>query len=372
VGDPAIVVGFGIDEQGGVFGEKRAAELPVSSLGDEMFLARGSADTCRGDSGGPVFAERREPDGGRQRRLVGVTSVGTDPVCGRGIGHYINLTRKVDWLEEDSQLDVTPCFDHGAWSPTAECLATRATQPAVPRSITDSDAGMAADPQVQDAAAARDGSSSARRDSGATHVEADSGVEENPVEVRPAIDQSIAIDQHDAGAASASGYLASCGPAFAPKQDDEAPKLKWTSPSKSQLELSAPSELGYAELDLEVAATDDGWGVKQVRLTLLDDHGQVLFERIDEVAPYGIPVFHVPLGVFTLRAEATDYAGNRSQADVALRIIGEDAQIMGDVTEPAATGCSYTSRARGSGWVLGTFALCVASSLRRGRGCRQP
>lgn len=332
VSDSATVVGFGVDREGGVFGEKRAAQLPIAHIGDELVLAPGSADTCLGDSGGPVFVERREPSGGRQRRLVGVTSAGTEDICGRGIGHYVNLTRKIDWLEEDSQLDVTPCFDHGLWLPTPECIATRATLPAVTRSVVATDAGVA----LRDASA---------REAGA-EVYADGGA------------------TGDAGIAAASGYLASCGSAFEPKQDDEAPTLKWKSPKASQTTQAASEELGYAEFSLEVAAQDAGWGVEQVGLTLLDDDEQPLFQRIDEVPPYEIDVFHVPPGEFTLRAEATDYAGNRSRADLTLRITPPGAP---DVPAAPTHGCSFSSHGSAGGWLAFALALCVAGSLRLGR-----
>jgi Trypsin len=231
VAELATVVGFGVDKEGGVFGEKRAAQLPISQIGEELVLAPGSADTCLGDSGGPVFVERREPSGGRQRRLVGVTSAGTEDTCGRGIGHYVNITRKIDWLEENSQLDLTPCFDRGQWLPTPDCIATRAALPVVPRSVVATDAGVAPPD-----AGAREAGDDVYADAGATR-----------------------------------GYLASCGAAFEAKQDDEAPTLQWKSPKESQTKQAASEELGYAEFSLEVAAQDDGWGVKQVLLALLDD-----------------------------------------------------------------------------------------------------
>lgn len=121
VGKPAIMVGYGVDHDGGTYGQQRVATSRIDSIGDELFLEQGSADTCRGDSGGPVFVEHREPDGSTKRRVVGVTSAGTESECGRGIAHYVNLTRKLDWLESSSQLDVTPCFNQGEWSPTPAC-----------------------------------------------------------------------------------------------------------------------------------------------------------------------------------------------------------------------------------------------------------
>ncbi|HEY3493892.1 MAG TPA: S1 family peptidase [Polyangiaceae bacterium] len=123
-GEPAIIVGYGKDSDEGAYGEKRFAHSSLESIGDELFLEQGSSDTCRGDSGGPVFVERPAADGTVQRRLIGVTSAGTESACGRGVGHYVNVARKLDWLETSSQLDLTPCFEQGEWSPTAACRAT--------------------------------------------------------------------------------------------------------------------------------------------------------------------------------------------------------------------------------------------------------
>ena len=123
-GQAAVIVGYGKDADDAAYGEKRFATSRVDSIGDEIFLEPGESDTCRGDSGGPVFVERSEPDGTVQRRLVGVTSAGTESECGRGIAHYVNVARKLDWLEAASQLDLTPCFDQGNWSPTGACRAT--------------------------------------------------------------------------------------------------------------------------------------------------------------------------------------------------------------------------------------------------------
>lgn len=126
-GATVTLVGYGIDGDGAAYGEKRIAGSRIDRVGEELILEQGTADTCRGDSGGPVFLERREPDGSAERRLVGVTSAGTEAECGRGVGHYVHLESKLGWLEESSQLDLSPCFHEGRWAPSAACVATSAT-----------------------------------------------------------------------------------------------------------------------------------------------------------------------------------------------------------------------------------------------------
>jgi V8-like Glu-specific endopeptidase len=236
VGLPAVMVGYGIDRDGGAYGEQRVASSHVESIGDELFLERGQADTCRGDSGGPVFVERVDPDGTRHRRLVGVTSAGTESECGRGIGHYVNVTRKLEWLEQSSELDLTPCFEGDAWSPTARC-----------------------------------------------------------------------------------GF-ASCGEPFDLPRDERPPSVAIASPAEPRAHFPLPAGAPFVEFELVVDASDDEWGVEHVSLSLFGEDGALLFDRVDEIAPYGLSLLRVPPGTFTLEAEARDYAGNTQSTSLMLQV----------------------------------------------------
>lgn len=109
------VVGFGASEGSLFGGVKRHASLVVSPctiahvLSDEkcvpgqewISVSTNGVDTCKGDSGGPLYAYA--PDGSMQ--LVGLTSRkrggGQAEYCGDG-GIYINLTRPDirDWLQK--------------------------------------------------------------------------------------------------------------------------------------------------------------------------------------------------------------------------------------------------------------------------------
>ncbi len=73
---------------------------------------------CPGDSGGPLLVEM---DDGSWRTL-GVTS-SYNLECGDGGQNwYPSVKFGVEWLEEDSGIDVTPCFNaDGTWNPTEDC-----------------------------------------------------------------------------------------------------------------------------------------------------------------------------------------------------------------------------------------------------------
>jgi MYXO-CTERM domain-containing protein len=300
IGQPVSIVGFGIDRDGGAYGEKRHGLSRIDAIGDELIL-RGGADTCRGDSGGPVFTNRVEPNGVVQRRLIGVTSAGSEAECGRGIGHYVNVTAKLGWLENASQLDLTPCFNEGTWSPTPACAATSSSVPA-------------------------------------------SGGE----------------PQHRHGDAPGPARLASCGSAFDAELDAIPPNVEWLSPPPpvAHYELSAGAT--FAELELAVQATDDGWGVQRVSFTLLDEVDQVLFERVDEVAPYGLPTFRLPEGRFILDARALDFAGNATSARVSVQVAS-----AASLTVNPAGGCAVSPRdAKWPHWLVLLLVL-LATRARR-------
>jgi hypothetical protein len=280
VGEPAWVVGYGLDIQSGVYGQQRVGVSRVESVGDEVFLEPGAVDTCKGDSGGPLFVEREEPDGTRQRRLLGVTSAGTKSECGTGIAHYVNLARKVDWLEQASQLDVTPCFTGETWMPTAGCRATLAPAP--------TEEGVDAGPPDPPAA-----------------------------EERPALE--------------------TCGAAFSEPADDTPPFLEWTSPRAPRTDFELPPEAKYIETEVALDATDAGWGVEQVTLSLHGENDELLLERVDQVPPFGLQTLRLPPGHFVLRAEARDYAGNTAASEIQLNV---SAKLNASDTLTPAGGCS--------------------------------
>ncbi|MEM9493211.1 MAG: S1 family peptidase [Myxococcota bacterium] len=114
-GATVTLVGFGRDERGEQ-GPKREVEADIRFRDNgELFIGGDGHDTCLGDSGGPAVIE--VADG--TWRQVAITSHGDG--CGDG-GYYTELAPHLDWLEQQSGRDVTPCHDpDGQWNPGPSC-----------------------------------------------------------------------------------------------------------------------------------------------------------------------------------------------------------------------------------------------------------
>lgn len=118
----AILVGYGFDAlAGGVSGKKRYVEAPIAVTGESFQIGDADRGTCAGDSGGPAFIRLPTSDPDAEGfRLLGVLSSGEVGACGSG--SYVDVARFVDWLEEELQLDLTPCTDSiGTWNPSPRC-----------------------------------------------------------------------------------------------------------------------------------------------------------------------------------------------------------------------------------------------------------
>lgn len=114
-GAQVIAVGFGQANDGLGWGPKREVAMALNSVQNgEAFIGGAGKDTCYGDSGGPVFVQL----GDGSWRVFGITSYGE--YCGGG-GYYSMMHTAIDWLEQTSGLDLTPCHQQGQWAPTAAC-----------------------------------------------------------------------------------------------------------------------------------------------------------------------------------------------------------------------------------------------------------
>ncbi len=72
---------------------------------------------CFGDSGGPAFVQL--PDG--TWRVFGATSTTSSPPCA-SYGTWSLIHPYVAWVEQQSGLDITPCYDSdGTWNPGPKC-----------------------------------------------------------------------------------------------------------------------------------------------------------------------------------------------------------------------------------------------------------
>jgi len=125
--EPGLVttlVGFGYDEQGNAPGAKRAVQAELISASREIRIGDDSHGPCSGDSGGPamVAVESANDESPFEWRTVGVLSSGiSGSPC--GTGYYTDLGAVLDWLEQESRRDLTPCFDGNAWAPSARCTS---------------------------------------------------------------------------------------------------------------------------------------------------------------------------------------------------------------------------------------------------------
>lgn len=130
------LVGYGNSanqsEDGGV---KRDVETPIhdapgesGAREDEILLGHAEKGSCNGDSGGPAYIDLRKVEGFKDKPGAGWRVFGVTSRKGPGGGNcastsvYGIIAEMVPWIEEDSGIDITPCFDaDGTWNPGPEC-----------------------------------------------------------------------------------------------------------------------------------------------------------------------------------------------------------------------------------------------------------
>ncbi|MFV8754051.1 trypsin-like serine protease [Nannocystaceae bacterium ST9] len=114
VGTPVTIVGFGLDDQGGL-GTKRVATTSIASVLSLIGIGGMGTGADEGDSGGPALVQL--DDG--SWRLLGIVSGGGG---GGGVVQYVPAPVTVGWIEDRSGIDVTPCHAaDGSWAPTPAC-----------------------------------------------------------------------------------------------------------------------------------------------------------------------------------------------------------------------------------------------------------
>lgn len=112
----ARLVGFGATKDDiADGGAKRWVEASGVWYPPEFLIGDEEAGTCYGDSGGPAFTRIVDSE-----RLLGVLSSGVPASC--GVGWYTDVSQHVDWLERETQRELSPCTDErGEWLPSPAC-----------------------------------------------------------------------------------------------------------------------------------------------------------------------------------------------------------------------------------------------------------
>jgi len=145
-------------------------------------------------------------------------------------------------------------------------------------------------------------------------------------------------------------YATVCGAPFEPGSgDDQAPIVRILAPSPSVRMSKVRS------IDVVVEASDRGWGVEHVQLGIACDAGTV-FDAVDEVPPYRFS--NVPIGDerCTIKAVASDFAGQSSEATIVIDPVVEKA--------PSSDGgCAVGSPRRSRGARLDCLVLGVVSAI---------
>jgi MYXO-CTERM domain-containing protein len=322
VGNPVTVVGYGTsDDEQEPYGIKRFLDTTITALSwDEVFIGGVDEGVCYGDSGGPTYA--RVEDG--SWRAFGITSWG-QPGCGYG-GYLSTIHLNVEWIETASGIDVTPCHDgEGGWDPSPECTGFD------------------------------------------VELHASGG------------DWSTACEFGEL-----SGFAATCGEAFDPDLVDDVPPVLTIVSPLPYSRVDPPEGSGTAVVRVEIEAEDPGgWGVGAVELVIEQD-GEELARLPDPAKPFGFDRLGFTQGVWTLRVEGSDRAGNAAASEPVIFGVGEDpppapepepeptddtADSSGGPPDPEATSTSGepdTGESDGTGTPLAGDAGCGCRSTTPG------
>lgn len=239
--------------------------------------------TCPGDSGGPSFIRVPAAEGGQDAwRMVAIQSTqplddgnGNEIECGDAANNTAVIAQGLEFIETESGIDVTPCFDPaGGWDPTFACQ------------------GFPIDP-------------------GAGGGTWGTGCDTGPL----------------------SGFSAACGVAFDDKNPDASP------PNVTIVEPGGDASLpfeGSSVVVHVVAEADDGpsgWGLAGVELVILAADDDTELGRFADAAPPWSWDPEFPQGSFRIRAVATDNAGLEANSQDVRIDIGVD---VGDDTDTGA------------------------------------
>ncbi len=220
-GASIAIAGFGNTNGDVGSGTKRWGMTTLTSVNFGANIATlggsGLPSVCSGDSGGPAFI--RYPDG--SWHAFGIASTVTGG-CG-GYGTHSLIPGAVEWVEANSGIDVTPCFDDaGEWDAGPQCGYQYSGEP---------------------------------------------GVGYGSWSGRPWCEGTPFLD-----------WSSTCGDSFISK-DNAPPTVAITAPADGTTYDGAP-----AMVDIQIDANDDSGYLKGVGLTI---NGEIQVGAVDDDAPWG-------------------------------------------------------------------------------------
>jgi MYXO-CTERM domain-containing protein len=181
----------------------------------------------------------------------------------------------VDWIEEDSGIDITPCHDGGQWNPTFLCQ------------------GFPQEPWT----------------GGGNYT---GGCEPGP----------------------AIGFSEMCGPPLDDNPDAIAPVVAITSPEDG---TEFQSDGGSAAVQIVIEGTDEGWGMASIDFTIRTTEGDEQNDTRTVWDPW-VWDLNLPPGGYIVTAIGHDNAENTSEPAVVSFGVDEQAPDPDDIPDDTGTG----------------------------------
>lgn len=123
-GNSAWVVGFGTTGSGrNDNGIKREVEVKINKVGNGIVdIGDKDVGACHGDSGGPLYMKITDGTHDWGWRVAGSTSGAGGPCDCACSTVFVDIRQHVKAIEENEDIDVTPCTDaDGKWAPGPDC-----------------------------------------------------------------------------------------------------------------------------------------------------------------------------------------------------------------------------------------------------------